>query len=76
MNKRLKKLYANLDIPSGAIMAISTVSVLIFSYAAVFGDKKIPGEVVALYGSILGAFAASKTIVKVWGNEDGEQTKE
>ena len=75
MNKKIKKFYDALDVPSGVIMAVSTVSVLIFSYAAVFGGKKIPGEVVALYGSILGAFAASKTLVKIMGGKDGEQTE-
>lgn len=56
-------------------MTLATVSVLIFSYASVFAGKEISGEVVGLYASILGAYATSKTIVKIMGDKSGQQTE-
>jgi uncharacterized membrane protein AbrB (regulator of aidB expression) len=60
----LNKVYKAIDIPSGVVMSVSTLSILVFLWAAVFWKAEIPNTVTALYGMILGAFAASKTISK------------
>lgn len=59
-----EKIYKSLDIPGGSIMGLFTVSIITFCFAAVFFGKKIPSEVIGIYGMVLGAFAASKTIQK------------
>lgn len=64
-----EKLYKILDIPSGAIMGIFTLSMIAFCWLAVLKKLVIPPEVMAIYAAVLGAYATSKTITKVAGKE-------
>lgn len=58
----MSKIVKFFDIPSSSIMGFTTISIIIFCYASVFFKVDIPATVVTIYGMILGAFAASKTI--------------
>lgn len=64
MPVKVQKVYKVLDVPSGVVMTVCTASVLVFMWGAVFWKVEIPNSVLTLYGTILGAFAASKTISK------------
>lgn len=64
-----------LTVPTKALMSICTVSILIFCYGAVFKGLKIPTEVLAFYGMVLGSYATSKTITTISANNKTDSNK-
>lgn len=45
------------------MLGLYSLSLLLFCYVSFFGNIKIPTEIIAIYGMVLGAYAASKTIM-------------
>lgn len=64
------KLEAVLNMSGKTMLGIYSLSMLLFCYVSLFGKIKIPAEIIAIYGMVLGAYAASKTIMSI---SDGQK---
>lgn len=59
--EQIRKVATLLDLPSGVVMSVWTLSMIGVSWLAVIKKADIPTTVVTLYGMGLGAFSLHKT---------------
>lgn len=50
------------DLPSGVVLGIHTMTMIILSVLAFHKNRPLDGSIITVYGVVLGAFAVNKTM--------------
>lgn len=67
--EQIKQFLTVLDLPSGVIMTIVTLTVLAVSTALVLHGRDVPATFLTMYGLIVGPFCVHKTTVAMKSSE-------
>ena len=62
-----------LDIPDGILVGVFVVVIIALSVYAVLSEKNIPGGVVAVFSTVIGALAAKRAVKAITGDKAKEK---